>query len=166
MLSQIESKGETFNEHLMCLFKAFETSHDPVFKNYVQTFKDKWEDGENLMDCASKKYKSLHEAGTWKSKDVNRQQIVALTTAINSMTKSFAKTQYTVKPKEDGKPKKGKGKGKSLMARSDCGWPTSPLSANSRMKNKMGKKEVRRRKLKGKAVESQASSQAQNLPPL
>jgi len=47
MLSQIESKGEMFNEHLMCLFKAFETSHDPVFKNYVQPFKDKWDNGEN-----------------------------------------------------------------------------------------------------------------------
>jgi len=42
MLAQIELKGETFTEQLMCLFKAFETLHDQIFKNYIQFMKDKW----------------------------------------------------------------------------------------------------------------------------
>jgi len=36
---QIETKGETFSDHALCLLKAFATSHDPIFKRYVQTIK-------------------------------------------------------------------------------------------------------------------------------
>ena len=46
-LAQRDSKGETFSDHALCLFKAFATSHDPIFKTYVQTFKAKWDVGED-----------------------------------------------------------------------------------------------------------------------
>jgi len=70
-LAQIESRGEMFSEHALCLFKAFATSHDPIFKNYIQTFKDKWGDGRNidwiiLAEKVVQKYKALCEAGIWK----------------------------------------------------------------------------------------------------
>jgi len=48
-LVQIESKGETFSDHVLLLFKAFATSHhNPIYKNYVQTFKDTWDDGKDI----------------------------------------------------------------------------------------------------------------------
>jgi len=79
------------------------------------------------MDHASKKYKSLHEAGTWKSEDVNRQQIVALAMAIDNMKKSFTKTQYPVKPKVDGTPGKGKGKSEKQGEKGYTKWKTTLL---------------------------------------
>ena len=89
-LAQIESKDETVSNHTLCLFKAFATSHEPIFKNYVQTFKDKWDDGEDidwsvLAEKAVQKYKALCEAGIWKTLDVQKQQIVALTSAIQTI---------------------------------------------------------------------------------
>ena len=42
-LGQIKLKGEEFTEELMHLFKAFETSHNPIFKTYIQSMKDKWD---------------------------------------------------------------------------------------------------------------------------
>ena len=93
-LAQIESRGEMFSEHALCLFKAFATSHEPIFKNYVQTFKDKW-DGKDinwtvLAEKAVQKYKALHEAGMWKTSDAQKQQIVALTSVIQTMTKAMS----------------------------------------------------------------------------
>ena len=113
-LAQIESKGETFSDHTLCLFKAFATSHDPIFKNYVQTFKDKWDDGEDitwtvLAEKAMQKYKALHEAGIWKSTDAQKQQIVALTSAIQTMTKAMGSNPHPKKPPEP--PKKPGGGG-------------------------------------------------------
>ena len=101
-LAQIESKGETFSDHALCLIKAF-ASHDPIFKNYVQTFKDKWDDGEDiawtiLAEKAMQKYKALHEAGIWKSTDAQKQQIVALTSAIQTMTKAMGSNPHPKKP--------------------------------------------------------------------
>jgi len=77
-LVQIQSKGEQFSNHTLCLFKAFETSHDPIFNNYIQTFKDKWNDGEDinwtvLADKAIQRYKELCEAGIWKSADAKKK---------------------------------------------------------------------------------------------
>ena len=95
-LTQIELKGGTFTKQLMCLFKAFETSHDHMFKNYIQSFKDTWEDGDELdwttlLDRVGEKCKSLHEAGTWKDKDAHKQQIIALTAALEKAVR-FAPT--------------------------------------------------------------------------
>ena len=113
MLAQIESKGETFSDHTLCLFKAFAMSHDPIFKNYVQTFKDKWDDGEDiawtvLTEKAMQKYKALHEAGIWKSTDAQKQQIVALTSAIQTMMKAMGSIPH---PKKPPKPPKKPGGG-------------------------------------------------------
>ena len=70
-------------EQLMCLFKAFKTLHDQIFKNFIQSVKDKWKDRENiewtnLIYQAGEKYKSLCEAGTWKNKHSSKQAIIAL----------------------------------------------------------------------------------------
>ena len=126
-------------------------------------------------------------------------KIVTLTVAIDNMTKSFAKSQYPVKPKEDRKPKKGKGKSEKQGGKGYAEWKATlpkpgelkektvkgcnyfwcpnhgkvglwvahkPTEYKLKDEKQDGEKEVRRRKMKGKAVESQASSQAQNLPPL
>jgi len=110
-LAQIESKGETFMEQLMCLFKVFETLHDQIFKNYIQSMKDKWEDGENiewtnLIDQASEKYKSLCKAGIWKNKDSSKQSIIALTPMIEKTLRfsSAMKTPHPNKEKYQLKP--------------------------------------------------------------
>ena len=87
------------------------------------------------MDHASEKYKSLQEAGTWKNKDASRQQIVALTMAIDSMTKSFAKNRYPVKPKEDRKPDKGKGKAGKQGEKGYAEWKTT-LPKNGKLQEK------------------------------
>ena len=107
-LVQIESKGEQFNDHTLCLFKAFETSHDPIFKNYIQTFKDKWDNGKDidwtiLADKVIQKYKALCEAGIWKSADAQKQQIVVLTSAIQSMAKAMGCTPHPKKTQDGPK---------------------------------------------------------------
>ena len=56
---------------------------------------------------------------------MSRQQIVALTAAIDSMTKSFAKNRFPVKPKEDGKPEKGKGKSGKQGEKGYAEWKTT-----------------------------------------
>ena len=64
-----------------------------------------WEDGENiewanLIDWASEKYKSLHEAGTWKNKDSSKQAIIALTTMIEK-TLRFSSAKKTPHPNKE-----------------------------------------------------------------
>jgi len=107
-LVQIQSKGEQFSNHTLCLFKAFETSHDPIFNNYIQTFKDKWNDGEDinwtvLADKAIQRYKALCEAGIWKSADAKKKQIMVLTSAIQSMTKVIGHTPHPKKTQDGPK---------------------------------------------------------------
>ena len=82
--------------------------HDPIFKNYIQTFKDKWDDGKDinwiiLADKAIQKYKALHEAGIWKSTDAQKQQIMVLTSVIQSMTKVMGHTPHPKKPQDGPK---------------------------------------------------------------
>ena len=59
-LLQIKSKGETFSDHALCLFRAFTTSHDSIFNNYIQTFKDQWDDGEGITGIVDKACTKLH----------------------------------------------------------------------------------------------------------
>jgi len=104
-LVQIKSKGETFSDRALCLFKVFATSHDRIFKNYVQTFKDKWDDGKDIDPSRGgvQQYKALCEAGIWKTLDVQKQQTVALTSAIQTMTKAMSSTPHPKKPPEPPK---------------------------------------------------------------
>ena len=48
----------------------------------------------NLINKASEKYKSLHKGGTWKDKDTHKQQIIALTTALEKVVKFKPKTPH------------------------------------------------------------------------
>jgi len=74
-----------------------------------------------LIDKASEKYKSLCKGGTWKDKDMHKQQIVALTTALEKVVKFKPKSPHPEKgktphpcngppkPKEKEKYNTGKG---------------------------------------------------------
>ena len=56
----------------------------------------------DLIDKANEKYKSLKEEGTWKSKDPNKQQILALTSVIEK----FADAVKTKNPRNRDRDKK------------------------------------------------------------
>jgi len=64
-----------------------------------------------LAEKAVQKYKALCEAGIWKTSDVQKQQIVALTSAIQTMMKAMSSTPHPRKPLE---PPKNPGSGGPL----------------------------------------------------
>lgn len=107
-LTQIESKGERFTEQLECLFKAFRTAHDQEFLNYIQKFKDDWDEGKDiawqmLSDKAVAKYKSRVEEGKWTKKDPSKMQIIALTAALNEVSKVMGRTKHPNAPGANNK---------------------------------------------------------------
>ena len=81
-----------------------------------KSIQDKWEDGQeldwtDLIDRASKKYKSLREAGKWKDKNSQRQKIDALTASFKEALKTTSRTPH---PPYPGKNKGPKPKGDHL----------------------------------------------------
>ena len=78
----------------------------------------------NLIEQASEKYKSLCKGGTWKDKDMHKQQIVALIAALKKVVKFKPKSPHPEKgktphphsgpPKPKEKEKYDTGKGGTL----------------------------------------------------
>ena len=127
LLDQLAARGETTEDLLTNLFKAYATCSDHTFVKYIADHQTKWEDGESLsahqlMAKAANKYKILKTKELWEAPTAQDEKIMAMEAKLNSYFKKDGKDKR--KRKGDGGDKKdkikrqkpggdkGKGKGK------------------------------------------------------
>ena len=97
---------------IITLFRAYATSTSNKFKSSVSYWKNKWNSGaikepEDLIGCANAKYFELRNLGTWGKRSNKDDQIVALTSCIDKLTKTKANTNSSNK-KKGGNDKKNR----------------------------------------------------------
>jgi hypothetical protein len=95
-------------ETLIALFRAYKTATNEEFLASVNFWKNEWNSStittaEQLMDRADKKYSELRDLGSWSKRSAKDEQIVALTSKIEALTK-----QGGGKPNDKKRAKRGK----------------------------------------------------------
>lgn len=108
LVTNLQARGETTNNLLVNLFKAYLSTNDKEFVRYIHAKKDSYDEGNNtspdeLMNLASNKYKLLKQSGKWEAPDANEEKLIALQTEIQKL-KYKARAIRT----ENGGDRKGK----------------------------------------------------------
>jgi hypothetical protein len=114
----LHARGETTNDLLVNLFKAYKVCSDEEFVGWAKRKEDNYNEGfdiapTELMNLANNKYKTQTESGTWMQKSKAQKRIVALTAQISSMEKSKSLTKPKPEAKKTPHDSKGKGNGKA-----------------------------------------------------
>jgi uncharacterized coiled-coil protein SlyX len=125
----LEARGETTEDLLVNLFKAYKACGDEEFLTWIRRKEDSYNEGtditpEQLMSLADNKYKTLTESGAWMQKSKSQKRIVALAAQVQSLEKSSTPKKFeTKKPPQDKKGKfQGKGKANGKKGGKDKGW--------------------------------------------
>ena len=92
LLSQLTARKETTSDLIANLFKAYETSSDSVFREYIKKKRDAYEDGEEytaqqIMRLAGNKYEAMNEANTWNSPTQEQTEIMVLKAQVVNLKK-------------------------------------------------------------------------------
>ena len=123
LLDQLAARGETTEDLLTNLFKAYATCSDHTFVKYIADHQTKWEDGETLtaqqlMAKAANKYKILKTKEMWEAPTAQDEKIMAMEAKLNSyLKKDGGKKRKQPKDADEKTKKKQKfgekpGKGK------------------------------------------------------
>ena len=96
---QLRNRGETSQDVLVNLFKAYEMIPDAIFHNWLIRKKENYEEGadmnpDSLMLDALNRYQSLKREGKWQSTTPESQKIVALTAQVHEMQKMLKGTNF------------------------------------------------------------------------
>ena len=132
---QLRNRGETSQDVLINLFKAYEMVPDTTFRNWLIRKKENYEEGadvtpDSLMLDALNRYQSLVREGKWQTKSPESKRIMALTAQVDEMEKLLKGTKFKFKnqgskPKwKDGKASKQPSK-KKIMRDLDA-WKKIP----------------------------------------
>ena len=89
---QLRNRGETSQDILINLFKAYEMVPDTTFRNWLIRKKENYEEGahvtsDSLMLDALNRYQYLLREGKWQTKSPESQKIIALTAQVVEMEK-------------------------------------------------------------------------------
>jgi hypothetical protein len=95
-VATLSARGETTNDLLMNLFKAYKVADDADFKDFVKRKENEYEEGkdvdvDNLMEDAVAKYNARNLKKEWSAPTKEQDQILALTARVEQLTKSKAK---------------------------------------------------------------------------
>jgi hypothetical protein len=109
LLDSLRARGETTQDLLANLFKAYKVVKDREFVAYIRKKEDLYEEGEdintdNLMLQASNKYKTMVQQGLWNAPSPESEKILALEAKLLKLT-SKKKEESKPKEKEKGKDK-------------------------------------------------------------
>jgi hypothetical protein len=96
---QLRNRGETSQDVLVNLFKAYEMVPDTTFNNWLIRKKENYEEGsdlnsDSLMLDALNRYQSLVREGKWQSESPDSKKIIALTAQIDQMQKLLKGTKF------------------------------------------------------------------------
>jgi hypothetical protein len=134
LLDSLYARGETTQDLLANLFKAYKAASDRTFVEYIRKKEDQYDEGDDveadfLMQQAANKYKTMVQQGTWAAPSAEEEKIIALETKIKNLQKGN---------KDKGKGKaQSKGKGKSKNQKKDKpNWMTREPSQQDMNKSK------------------------------
>jgi hypothetical protein len=124
LLEALRARGETTQDLLNNLFKAYKTVQDEDFINYIKAKESDYHEGtidlnaDRLMLLAKNKYRLLVDQGTWQAPTVAEEKIIALEAKLAAMKKtSYGKTPDKNKGGKKNPGKGGKGGGKDKKNR-------------------------------------------------
>ena len=105
----IISNSGSHDDYIMHIFQAILSSKNQTFKNYMQTYKDKWEEDEpitanEIIAKAKSKYANMHKEKSWGKNDPKDTQLLALQTKVEKLEGTNKKNKYNGKS-TSGTPK-------------------------------------------------------------
>jgi len=146
---QLRNRGETSQDVLINLFKAYEMVPDSIFRNWLIRKKENYEEGadvtpDSLMLDALNRYQSLVREGKWQTQSPESKKIVALTAQVDEMQKLLKGTKFKFKSQsskfktKDSKPNKQASK-KKIMKDRDAWKKIPPKEGEPLTKKHKGK---------------------------
>ena len=131
----LHARGQTTDDLMTNLFKGYLAASDKKFVSYIEIEKNKYDDGEDvtwegLMAKALNKYTVLKQANQWNALSHEEEQIVALTSEVQSLKDNNLKLSKAVKKagkknkskSTDDKDDKTKSKKKGKKKKGDDAW--------------------------------------------
>lgn len=106
----LEARGETTDDLLVNLFKAYHACGDADFITWIKSKENDYNEGrtnftpQDLMSLADNKYKGQLEAGKWMQTSTAQKRIVAMAAQIESLVKAGAAAAAVKRP--DASPKR------------------------------------------------------------
>ena len=105
LIDGLAARGQTSNDLLVNLFKAYKAAGDDEFVRYINDKESRYDENDltltvpSLMNLADTKYKILNEKKLWKAKTPEQENIVALQGEVSQLKKTvkFAKDAITKK---------------------------------------------------------------------
>jgi len=107
---QLRNRGETSQDVLINLFKAYEMVPDSTFHNWLIRKKKNYEEGadvtsDSLMLDVLNRYQSLLREGKWQSTTPESKRIIALTSQLNEMQKMLKGTNFKLSSRKSNSTK-------------------------------------------------------------
>ena len=103
LVHNLHARGETTNDLLANLFKAYAACSDQTFVRYIADLQTKWEDNEDLMTKAETKFRILKSKGIWEAPSEQEEKfLIALGATISDMKKKL-KSGISTEGKKKGK---------------------------------------------------------------
>ena len=98
LLNQLAARKEHTTDLIANLFKAYSTSSDPAFREYIKKKRDNYEDGDTytanqIMKLAGNKYESMTEAQEWNAPTKEQEQIMVLKAQIGDLKRAVKTTK-------------------------------------------------------------------------
>jgi hypothetical protein len=144
-LAGLKARGETTNDLLTNLFKAYLNVSDEAFVRYIELKKIAFEDGQDikpdaLMSLALNKYATLKQQGKWKALTPTDEKLVALSAQFNDIKDKNLKLSKALKKalKSKGKEKGSKSK-KDKKKKQNQEWKTIPPKDGEAKQKTVGK---------------------------
>jgi len=83
LIDSLNARGETTQDLLANVFKAYKVASDKTFVEYIRKKEDEYDEGadidvDHLMLQAGNKYKTMVQQGTWAAPSAEEEKIVAL----------------------------------------------------------------------------------------
>ena len=108
LMHHLHARGETTNDLLANLFKAYAACSDQSFVRYIADLQNKWEENEDLtanelMLKAENKFRILQSKDKWQAPSQQEEKLIALEATISDMKKKIKSSRS----KEGKKGKKG-----------------------------------------------------------
>ncbi|KAL3909982.1 MAG: hypothetical protein SGARI_002341 [Bacillariaceae sp.] len=148
LLEGLRARGETTNDLMNNLFKAYKTVKDDEFLTYIKAKESDWHEGElqltaeKLMLLAKNKFQLLKDQKRWQAPSAAEEKIIALEARLAALKRDKTPNKNNQKGKGQGKGNKNKNNNqkKDGKRREKEPWMlVEPKEGESQEKTKDGK---------------------------